>query len=366
MHRQAQARQLDFEVWFMAENEDGRHWPYDPEQCKFPHRVLSGIHPRIFGQEQHINPQAWWQMLKRPPTWLVLGGAWQFPTIMGLVFLGSIRRSRTKVLFHLEANYHFTGHTTDIFASLRRWIVQKADALAVPGEIARTTISDHWGVPDPEFIPLPNVVDESIYLDHVSSVRKSRHELRAKLGFKPTDLVILFPARLADLLKGNLNFLRQFSRLEQKDIHVLLAGDGPDRQQIEELYSDDNRIHLLGFQNRDRMIELYAMADLLALPSFKDPNPLSIIEGLWAELPILGSYGCGNWPEAIEPGVNGWLVDPQNSDELFRALDEFATAPAEQLVDFGRRSLEIAQECFDTEKVVANFYDGLMNLSAQN
>lgn len=364
MHRQAQARQIDFEVWFMAENEEGRHWPYDSAQCKFPHRVLPGIHPRIFGQEQHINPQAWWRMLRQPPTWLVLGGAWQFPTIMGLALLGSLRRSRTNVVFHLEANYHFTGHTNGIFASLRRWIVHRADALAVPGEIARTTISDHWRVSDSQYIPLPNVVDDSIYLDQVNSVRESRDELRKAMGFATSDRVILFPARLVDTLKGNLNFLAQFVRLKQGYIHVLLAGDGPDRQQIEEQFGSDSRVHLLGFQGSDRMIELFAMADLLALPSFKDPNPLSIIEGLWAALPILGSYGCGNWPEAVEPGMNGWLVDPHNSDEMFGALDEFVTAPAEKLVRFGRRSLEIAHERFDTEKVVANFYDGLFDLSA--
>jgi len=363
MYHQSVKRQMDFEVWFLAENERDRHWPYDPAHCNFPHRVLPGFHPRIFGQEQHINPSAWWQMLKQPPTWLVLGGAWQFPTIAGLALLGSLLRRRTRIVFHLEANHHFSGRKRGLIAFLRRWLIQMADALAVPGEIARTTISDHWGVSDPKFVSLPNVVDENVYLEQVRSARHSRDELRADKGFGPSDRLILFPARLVDSLKGNLNFLGQFARLEQANIHVLLAGDGPDRARIEDLYARDERVHLLGFQEGDGMVELYAMADLLALPSFKDPNPLSIIEGLWAGLPILGSYGCGNWPEAIEPGKNGWLIDPHNSDDLHQALVEYADAPDEKLHSYGLRSQEIARERFETQAVVIHFLDVLEGIA---
>ncbi len=359
LNAQADQRQIDMEVWFLATNERGRHWPYDPSLCKFPHRVLPGIHPRLFGQEQHINPSAWWGVLGQSPTWLLLGGAWHFPTIAGLALLGSFYRGNKSIIFHLEANYHFTSHPRGLFALLRKLVLKQAHAYAVPGEIARTTITDYWGIAEPTFVSLPNVVDEEIYRLSVNRAHQTRDELRTAMDIAPLDRLILFPARLVDALKGNINFLKEFARLEHAHIHVFLVGDGPDYHKIRQLFNDDNRVHLLGYQEHDRMIELFAMADLLALPSFKDPNPLSLIEGLWAGLPILGSVGCGNWPETIEPGKNGWLVNPKHPDEIYRALREFAEMTQSQLDQFGLRSLEIARERFETEGVVSHFLDEL-------
>lgn len=282
-------RGLEFEVWFMAANEPERHWPYNPDLCHFPHRLLPGVHPRWGSQVFHINPIAWINALRDPPAWLLLGGSWALPTIIGLAFLSPFWRQRCTILFHSEANYHFSLHARGVIAFLRRMVLNAANAFVVPGKIAIETIRDFWQVKDPVFIALPNVVDESIYGIEVAKKRLRRHEFRVKYGIQPFERALLFPARLHESTKGNLNFLKVLIQAARPRLKVLLAGDGPDRSLIERwlVKHPEANAQLLRYQDTDRMIELLALSDGLVLPSYRDPNPLSIIEALWAALPII-------------------------------------------------------------------------------
>ena len=192
-------------------------------------------------------------------------------------------------------------------------------------------------------------------------MRKAREALRRKFGYLDSDRVILFPARLDESMKGNLNFLKAINRLNHPRLKVILAGDGPDRPKIEDWLGSHPSInaHLLGFQNSTQMIKLYALADVLALPSYRDPNPLSIIEGLWASLPILISKGCGNWPEAVDNYKNGWVINPHKQEEIRTALESIVEMPEELLKSYGQRSMEIAKQKFYSKQVAQSFISDL-------
>ena len=64
---------------------------------------------------------------------------------------------------------------------------------------------------------------------------------------------------------------------------------------------------------------LYAAADSLILPTRYDPVPNTVLEALAMALPAIVSTQCGA-AEIIEPGVNGWLCEPDNPAALARLL----------------------------------------------
>ncbi|MEI9925793.1 MAG: glycosyltransferase [Bradyrhizobium sp.] len=73
----------------------------------------------------------------------------------------------------------------------------------------------------------------------------------------------------------------------------------------------DARIEFLGFVSPE---EFYAQIDVAIAPSiWEDPGPLVVADASAAGRPILGTH-FGGMPEAIEPGVNGWLTaaDPES------------------------------------------------------
>jgi glycosyltransferase involved in cell wall biosynthesis len=105
-------------------------------------------------------------------------------------------------------------------------------------------------------------------------------------------------------------------------------------------------------------VELFAAADVMALPSWKDPNPLTVIEGLWAGLPMIISKYCGNSPEAVEEGRNGWLIEPADHAQIRAVFREVLAMPLTRLAEFGAASLRIAAR-FDTDSAVRRFVDQL-------
>jgi len=208
---------------------------------------------------------------------------------------------------------------------------------------------------------LPNIVDERVYRDHVRDARSHRPAIRANLGLEPTDVALLVPAKLHEATKGVLNFLRALSPLGRDDMKVLVAGEGPDRAATEGWLSEGglSGVTLLGHCDQEAMINVLAACDCMVLPSFHDPNPLAVVEALWARLPLIVSRACGNWPEAVREGENGWLVDPSDHDTIRRAVLALLALSPEERGAMGRASLALAEGAFASEAAVRRFIDDL-------
>ena len=89
----------------------------------------------------------------------------------------------------------------------------------------------------------------------------------------------------------------------------------------------DPRIQLCGKYTRDQLPEIMAELDVLVVPSIWPETFNHVIrEGFIAGIPVIGSK-IGAIPEAIEPGVNGYLFPTGDSQELARLLVELANHP---------------------------------------
>ena len=79
------------------------------------------------------------------------------------------------------------------------------------------------------------------------------------------------------------------------------------------------RVRFLG--GRDDVRPYYAAADCLVLPTRYDPFPNTVLEAMAMGLPVIVSSRCGA-AEVIEPGVNGWVCEPDDVPGLVRAMHE--------------------------------------------
>jgi glycosyltransferase involved in cell wall biosynthesis len=362
LHDEMLRRGFALEVLFMAANERGRHWPAKPEEWEFPGRVTAGFHPNLLGMEMHLNLGVWSSVLRSRPRWLIIGGGWQFPTSLGLFMLKPFYRRRSANLVWAEANHRFSSHHGGVVGFLRRALLNSADALIIPGEIAAKTLNEHWQVKSSKTIYWPNLVDESQYCERVTELRSRRAELRASYNIPDKNTVLFWSARLHEATKGILTFLEAALPVVTERLCILLAGDGPDRSRVEEWVRTHDRLNvkLLGHVPTGTVLECLALSDAAILPSLRDPNPLAIIEALWAGLPILTSVNCGNWPETVQPGQNGWLVDPAQPEQVAQAVSEILACSSQQFAAMGQKSLALAQERFDSRRAIKHFVDDLI------
>jgi len=361
MAREFANRGVAFEVYFMARTVPIRSWDLTPSEWHFDHHFGAGVHWTKGSTTFHLNPSVVYRIMRDAPRWLLVGGGWHLPTSMAL--LGA--RSLTGVgrtLLWAEANRASMSVRAGIVHAARQLIANRADAIAVPGKIAAETVRDDWGLKNKPFVPLPNLIDEELFGARVTKLRAHRSAFRRSIGLSSEDFVILWPARLHERTKGLLNFLGAVEGVVHPRVKILIAGEGPDRRVLESWLASSSiaGVTLLGWQSEERMLELYASSDLLLLPSLRDPNPLSVIEALWAAIPLLISNRCGNWPEAIEQGVNGWVVDPTSQTELRQVFEQVLRLTPEELARAGTASARIARQNFSTQVNVASFVDCVM------
>src|SRR5271166_6052233 len=104
LHAEFEQRGCQFKVLFMAKSEPGRPWTFSPRDMPFPHAIASGVHVTIGRPTWQCNPGAIADILRRPPAWLILGGAWAQPTAAALTYLAAIARPRPLTLIWTEAN----------------------------------------------------------------------------------------------------------------------------------------------------------------------------------------------------------------------------------------------------------------------
>ena len=99
-----------------------------------------------------------------------------------------------------------------------------------------------------------------------------------------------------------------------------------------------------------------AESSIFVLPSFyREGLPRTILEALASARPVITTDlpGCR---DAIENGVNGFLVKPRDAEDLARAMVQFANKP--ELVEaMGAASLELARKTYDVNLVNRQLLD---------
>ncbi len=142
------------------------------------------------------------------------------------------------------------------------------------------------------------------------------------------------------------------------DFHLTLAGDGPQRRELQELvqeYGLSGRVHFPGFVPHRRVPRLFQGADLFVMPCIIDPQgdmdgiPTVIMEALAHEVPVVATDISGI-SEIVLPGKTGWLLPPGDPQALAQTIMEALDNPAE-----ARRRAQAGKE------LVAKEFDSLTN-----
>jgi glycosyltransferase involved in cell wall biosynthesis len=120
--------------------------------------------------------------------------------------------------------------------------------------------------------------------------------------------------------KDFVTLIRAFAALPKGSFEALIVGDGPDRGVVED------EIRRLGLEERVRLAgersdvpALLADSDLFVLSSRSEGLPVSVLEAMAAELPVVAS-GVGGLAELVVDGETGILVPPGETRALAAAL----------------------------------------------
>ncbi len=126
---------------------------------------------------------------------------------------------------------------------------------------------------------------------------------------------IAFAGRLSK--EKGIEYLAETAKL-LPEYTFMVAGDGPDREMLENI----ENIKLVGFLSGEKLIEFMGNAKLLLVPSIWYENcPLSILEAQCMGVPVV-TMNNGGMAELVKDGITGLLADEAAPDGIARKLKE--------------------------------------------
>jgi alpha-1,6-mannosyltransferase len=142
-------------------------------------------------------------------------------------------------------------------------------------------------------------------------------------GYTPRRPVILYVGRLSQ--EKDLDLLFEAFRLlnKQGDYHLQIVGDGPSRTKTERFVRTTPSVSYVGLVPYGKQLaDIYAAADILAVPSRNETFGLTILEALASGIPVVAVNQGG--PTDLLPAHVGALATPGDpvdfAEKLARVL----------------------------------------------
>ncbi len=162
----------------------------------------------------------------------------------------------------------------------------------------------------------------------------------------------LFSAALICTRKNQIRLVEAFGKLVARglDAELRLAGATSEPaygQRLEQVISTlglRDRVKLLGRLSAEQVRQELAHASVFVLVSLEENSPMGIEEAMAAGVPVVTSNRCG-MPYMVRDGETGFLVDPNNPDDIAWRLGQVLQDDALR-ASMGAKSREIAQDRF--------------------
>lgn len=249
------------------------------------------------------------------------------------LFSSLVRKPKIIHLHGIDVNflarYHLSRiilkHVADLYISISKQMEKDLATL---------------GIPKKEIAYLPNGIDTNLFrpwgkkeddlLLFVGRIKsdKGLHVLLKSLGYlkKSVRLVIIGPADWN--LKYYQDMLKLIKKENQKGTH---------------------EIRYLGAMEHYKVIKWYQKASIFILPSFAEGFPVTTLEALSCETPVIATP-VGGIPEVVKNHENGILVPLNDSVSLAESM-QFLLENEETIINFGHEGRKRVIRDFSLEAV---------------
>ena len=208
---------------------------------------------------------------------------------------------------------------------------------------------------------IPLGADEHVFYP---ADQQEKIRLRQEFRIDPESLVIAFAGRLNP--EKNLSLvLRTLSenREKQPPLKLIVAGQGPSKPELQRQAAElslKEQVIFLG--NVTSLRKVYAVSDLLLLPSYTETFGLVVVEAALCGVPALRSNTFGAVDQIIE-GINGAIFNLGEPASFSRKLTDLLRSP-ERLRQMGDEARSLALQEFTAMRMAKRFDELFRKLTA--
>ncbi|MEP9324780.1 glycosyltransferase family 4 protein [Paraburkholderia phymatum] len=289
------------------------------------------------------------------------------PYSLWLCFLR--RFTRSFALIYMSDSKADDGPRSDIKEWLKRHLVRRFDAALVAGERHRD-YAEFLGIPRWRSRVGFDVIDVDQFSRRAAAAHSTADEVRDRRGL-PRRYVLCVSRFVA---RKNVDVvINAFARsgLADQAIELVLIGQGGDEPALRSLVSQrelDGSVRFLDALPNGEMPAIYGLSDFVVLASEFDQWGLCVNEAFAASRTAIVTHTCGVARELVVNGVNGYVIEPGNTEMLAArmrtlalddALRERLSARARLTVEqwkpsmFASNLMELADCVLDPDELVS-------------
>lgn len=212
-----------------------------------------------------------------------------------------------------------------------------------------------------KFRVLRNKVDSSKFVENISD--KDKLLLKKKLNLPLNKKIVLFSGRM-NKEKGIDKLLLAWQKLDKKEVALLIVGsyyyksgvtNSSFANRINTLIEGQKNIFFTGYINYYDMPKIYAIADLVVLPSmWEDPAPLTVIEALTSGKPLITTNSGGIPEYVINTGAITLVKEEPNFVSNLTTSIQKTISSSEILKEMSNKS-KIATKNWNSKKYYLDF-----------
>ena len=218
--------------------------------------------------------------------------------------------------------------------------VNQATAAIAPSHHLAESLKQHGA-----HVPLYEMTN-GISLERYRDASSSEYPLKRKKGEK----IIISVARVSGEKRQKV-LIESMSHLKTKNVRLVLAGDGPEVENLKQLASTlgvADRVEFTNMVSQAQVAALLKQADIFTLASYRfDNQPMTILEATASGLPIV--YCDDQLTEGLTK-ANARLTSGIEGKDFAESFDALL-ADKELLQSMGKASLELSKK-FDRKVIV--------------
>ena len=260
---------------------------------------------------------------------IIMNGYSSFTEMRAIHFM-----NKHHIPFTLYINGGLIKKESSLKRKLKKYFISSAAHYISPCEQADEYLL-HYGADSSK---IGHYINSTIYEDDILPKplnKKEKLELRKKFGLPEGDLYI--SASQFIKRKNNTQLIDCFKDL---DSHLLLVGEGKQKEEYESIIKDNNQnnVIIFPFKERKELFELIKCCDGFITLSTEDIYGHTTNEAFAMGLPVLSSNKVVGSNHLIKDGENGFIVDLSQNNEIIEKIKVLKTLSSEKALETARNN----------------------------
>ncbi len=240
--------------------------------------------------------------------------------------------------------------------SVEWWLAHRASRVLVCSSYMKWEVTRLLELPQDRVDVVPNGVDSSVWRASALAVKRARERFAGKgplVGFAGR---LVYEKGVQDLVEAVPKI-----RAEHPGLRVVIAGDGPYKEELVEACRKrgvTETVSFTGFLNERELPAMLAATNATVVPSLYEPFGMVALEAASAGAPLAVS-ATGGLAEIVQPGVTGMTFPHSDPPALAEAVGSLLAEPRKAKA-IARRALAMVGERYGWQGIagkVATAYD---------